>query len=405
MKTICATALIIAAAVSAFGIEIDYTKASVQTLCGDGTRGFNDGVWTNAQIYNPIAFVPNGTGLVFFDDRQDFNQVPIRIFSNEDRAVITSTNTLVVPYSSFSHSFYVNDSIWLAAGKAVIKQSMKDGVRSLILFSQISGYLDTNLARARFVSITGFAQMPDGAFLALDSGNKCFRRISISEDSVTTFGPSGATTVFAKYLAAGDGGYYFTDKDGTKDCLRKLSPDGSIATIRTFSTQLGNMDGPIETAGFLSLSGMSWLAPCPDGSIVFVDQFGTRARIRRLKNGIVSTIIDGNSVIRDGSAVEASVLRPERLTVATDGTIYFLDDLRIRKISPLQEVVGSAVYATQATAMTIEGTIGRTYRVETMDTIGGEWSAAGQVTLMKSPQKWFDESPLPKRFYRAVLLP
>ena len=132
IKNLLAVIMASALIANAQGVE---STGSVQTLFGDGTRGFNDGVWTNAQIYNPVAYLEIGTALVFFDDRQDFLQVPIRTFSNEDRMVITGSNSIVQPRPQFSHSYFTGGAVWLTAGRTLVKQSMKEGVIDSILFN------------------------------------------------------------------------------------------------------------------------------------------------------------------------------------------------------------------------------------------------------------------------------
>jgi len=65
--------------------------------------------------------------------------------------------------------------------------------------------------------------------------------------------------------------------------------------------------------------------------------------------------------------------------------------------------LGVSVYA----GVEVSGVVGRTYRIESQDTLSTAWSPVATVTLDRTPYLFFDlGSPnATKRFYRAILLP
>ena len=92
------------------------------------------------------------------------------------------------------------------------------------------------------------------------------------------------------------------------------------------------------------------------------------------------------------------------------GTIYVADssNQRIRDITfnPQPQVVTGANLGIGAFAgVTITGTVGRTYQIQSSPDLNA-WTTRATILLNASPYLWIDQNPIAgNKFYRAVLLP
>ncbi|MDQ6941170.1 MAG: hypothetical protein M3169_01485 [Candidatus Eremiobacteraeota bacterium] len=115
-------------------------------------------------------------------------------------------------------------------------------------------------------------------------------------------------------------------------CAVPAQTSASSAEVQTLagSGRAGIDDGPAASASFLLPVGV---AAAPDGSIYIADR--DAQRIRRLQNGVVSTVAgtgalaaDGRSVLgghRDGPAAQSQFNMPSGLAVGTGGVLYIAD--------------------------------------------------------------------------------
>ena len=125
--------------------------------------------------------------------------------------------------------------------------------------------------------------------------------------------------------------------DGENLRLRKVGPDGIIQTIAGVGqTRFSGDGGPATQATFGQIGGMT------------LDRFGNlyvsdakNNVIRRINKGIIQTVA-GTGIAGDtgdeGPATSATLLDPEELSAAPDGTLFFAERSagahRIRKITP-----------------------------------------------------------------------
>ena len=140
-----------------------------------------------------------------------------------------------------------------------------------------------------------------------------------------------------RFAAAGFSPPYLglaVDHDGSvvvadRRAIRRILPDGTVTTIAGGST-FGSLDGPAETARFQVASDV---AIDPDGSIYVAD--GSAGRIRKITpDGVVATVAGG-----DPPEGERSVLGfPSRLALAPDGNLYVIDHVHIRRLAPSGQV-------------------------------------------------------------------
>ncbi|HVK83620.1 MAG TPA: RHS repeat-associated core domain-containing protein [Kofleriaceae bacterium] len=158
-------------------------------------------------------------------------------------------------------------------------------------------------------------------------------------DAVDT-GPALTTKVGeVQELATGpDGSIYFTD--GT-DQIKRLSPQGDISVFagkRSMSYPGNITDGIPATSADMTPEGMTF---GPDGTLYFVDR--AHNLIRKVnRDGTVQTVA-GKLVVKDmygqwqstgdgGPALAAQIRIPWDVVVGADGTFYFSEVNRIRRV-------------------------------------------------------------------------
>lgn len=111
--------------------------------------------------------------------------------------------------------------------------------------------------------------------------------------------------------------------DGLNYKIRKISNDGIVTTLTGSGVQ-GFNDGLPDRAQFtLPVS----IALGPDENFLYVaDFFGHRIRIVELSTGNVGTIAgNGQAGFTDGNLQNARLNRPAGIDVGSDGTVYFSD--------------------------------------------------------------------------------
>ncbi len=136
------------------------------------------------------------------------------------------------------------------------------------------------------------------------------------------------------------GELYLADYYGNR--IRKIASDGSISTVVGDGTCNFN-DGPVAQARTCLPNG---IGVGPDGTVYFADQ----TRIRKVSNGIVSTLSGTATVaFRDGDAGFAEWVSPHGIRVLDGGDLLVADQgaSRIRRVKPdgtTSTEAGSGVY-------------------------------------------------------------
>ena len=249
-------------------------------------------------------------------------------------------------------------------------------------------FIDGTALDARFAAgMGGMVRQSDGGLLVADTGNAALRRIA-PDDVVTTWGNKSGTLGDGPVGSVGTGkplgvavdrrgSVYFTSygqigrilqgqstiwcgtgavglldgacagakfnapaqlafaTDGTlyvadtgNHVLRAISASGVVSTAAGTGTQ-GYVDGPIVSA---QLDAPQGVAVGLDGSVFFSDA-GAK-RIRKLKNGVVSTIAGGGSSLASPSLTsQLALLKPSWLSVDFSGALYVSDSTRLWRIA------------------------------------------------------------------------
>ena len=199
---------------------------------------------------------------------------------------------------------------------------------------------------------------PTGRVVYLGDGSRR-RGENVLSASITTvagtgvrgFGGDGGPASEARFdnpltVAVGpDGSFYIADFQNHR--IRRVGPDGIITTVAgTGRPSFGGDGGPASEA---QLRSPQIVAVAPDGSLYITDT--DNHRIRRVSADGIITTVAGTGVrgfSGDGEpASEARLNFPREGAVAPDGSYYFADSNRIRRVGPdgiITTVAGTGVF-------------------------------------------------------------
>lgn len=195
----------------------------------------------------------------------------------------------------------------------------------------------------------GLALDKEGNLLIADTYNHVVRKLDksgklmIFAGSVSGFGGDGGAATSAQIslpqavAVAPDGSVYLSDSGYSR--IRQVTPDGKIKTIAGYGpaadTYGGGYGGDGETLEKAKLFAPTDLKFDAAGNL-YISDSGNH-RIRAVRGGIISTIAGNGSQGFSGEgkpATAATLNVPQKLAVATDGTIFISDRANhaIRKI-------------------------------------------------------------------------
>jgi hypothetical protein len=183
--------------------------------------------------------------------------------------------------------------------------------------------------------------------------------------------------------------------------IRRINQNRDVVTITGGPSS--NTDG--QNPSFVSVSQM-----CVDGSASLI--LACVSSIRRISVTTNGTTLAGSFTqtgYTNGAGNFARFNSASGVCVL-GGTIYVTDtsNQRIRSITnnpSVQVVSGANLGIGIFTGITITGTVGRTYLVQSSPDMAS-WTTRATLLLTSSPYLWIDQNPVRgNRFYRAFLLP
>jgi hypothetical protein len=175
--------------------------------------------------------------------------------------------------------------------------------------------------------------------------------------------------------------------------IRKVS-NGIITTVAGGGSSLGD-GGPATSAQLLTRAG---LAVDAAGNLYIADQLNER--IRKVSNGVITTIAGGGSSFGDGGpATSAQLYSPEGMAVDSAGNVYFTDgSSRVRVLTPTATSCSYSVSPTSLQSAVVGGNLtidlttiaGCTWTVTNLPewvTVSGSDTGLGSatITLVVSP--------------------
>jgi uncharacterized protein (TIGR03437 family) len=148
-------------------------------------------------------------------------------------------------------------------------------------------------------------------------------------------GPATLASLNRPYSVAYDaaGNLYISDSGNNR--IRKVTPDGTISTFA--GDGQGRFQGESQPAVSASLNNPGAIAVDSGGNIYINDRLNLR--IRKISNGVISTIAGNGQAGDAGPAVNATsspLNGPEGLAVDSNGNVYFSEfaGQRVRKVTP-----------------------------------------------------------------------
>ncbi|MCU0425938.1 MAG: IPT/TIG domain-containing protein [Candidatus Kapabacteria bacterium] len=340
-------------------IALDFVQGNAQsyqvTTIAGGVQGSVDGIGALAQFNFPTGITTNNSGVLYIGDWMN-----CRI-----RSVASGANVQTLAGSGFPgyqdgnglnvRFQYPNGlAIDPTTGNIYVADRMNQLIRKITPAGDVTtfagtygvpGFADGIGTSARFNRPSDVAVDALGNVYVADDFNNRIRKITPLGE-VTTLAGSGASgftnghSVSASFNRpvgiAIDGSGFIYVADYENNCIRKITPSGSVTTHAGGIN--GNRDGNGTSARFSLPTGLD----VDFGGTVYVADRGNN-RIRKIMpNGDVTTIAGSVLGYQDGT--NALFNQPYSVAVDSQGNVYVVDtgNHRIRRISPIQVLIPSA---------------------------------------------------------------
>jgi hypothetical protein len=266
------------------------------------------------------------------------------------------------------------------AEKARIRKIRADGVASVIAGSGETGYGggDGIPATQAWVSQpSAIAVDAAGNVYIADTYNQRIRKIG-SDGIIRTIAGTGAigpaidgiaTASLLNHPAGlaigGDGLLYIADTGN--HVVRRLNADGRLVTVVGNGTDAFQGDGAAALQA--SLSRPNGLAFDSHGALLIADT--GNERIRKVSNGIITTVAGGGTEETDSSALDAALITPYAIAVNADDDLFVMENYasRVRRIHAGQaKIVAGLSYVNGGSGdggEATQATLGQPYGVAT----------------------------------------
>jgi sugar lactone lactonase YvrE len=195
--------------------------------------------------------------------------------------------------------------------------------------------------------------------------------------------------------------------DTGSSLMRKIDQSRNVVTIAGLHS--GNFDGSGTNTGFGFGSG-AVTAMCSDNSGNIYLACTTSIRKMDAATNVVTMAGNFTQNSYTNGAGNLSRFNNASGVCLSQGSIFVADsgNQRIRQISfnPQPQVVtGANLGIGTFSGVTITGTVGRTYQVQSSPDMSA-WTTRATLLLTASPFLWIDQTPVSgNKFYRALLLP
>lgn len=347
-------------------------SGTVSTLAGGGT--YFEGFGTNVSLtYSSVAAMAidhaNTIWLVVLSGGFPFSGgSPYLLnigtngfvsFENGGSGLTNISGTSGVCFDSVNNLYY-------SGGNIIYRYNPTTGISLPFAGNGTSGYRDGNG--------TIFPEFNNPGALACDQADNIYvwdtynariRRVDQSQNITTIAGPGSAGGIFSQNsdgtgtnASFGSGvAYMVCDNNGNVyfacgNSIRKMDAHTNVVTMAGNFSATGAMNGPGNLASFYNANGLC------------------------LSQGTVFVADAGNQLIRD------ITFNPQPQIVSGAN-------------------LGIGTYA----GVTINGTVGRTYEIQSSPDMG-TWTPMATVLLTSTPYLWIDRNPVSgNNFYRAFLLP
>src|ERR1035437_4513209 len=330
-------------------LRLDATTGVLTLVAGNGTTGFSrdNGPATSAQLYNPQGLAVDAAGNLYISDTQNLR---VRKVSN---GVITTVagggfglgdnGPATSAQLGFPDGVAVDSAanLYIADPGSERVRKVSNGVITTVAGNGTQGFSGDNgpPTIAQLNGPSGVAVDAAGSLYIADTYNQLGRKVS--NGVITTVAGNGtqgfsgdngpATSAqlgFPEGLAVDSAGsLYIADQENNR--IRKVS-NGVITTVAGGGTSGLGDNGP-ATSAQLTPSGV---AADSAGNLYIADT--GNIRIRKVSNGVITTVAGGGSFLGDnGPATSAQLVNPLGVAVDSAGNLYIGDSYhyRIRKVS------------------------------------------------------------------------
>jgi len=323
----------------------------VKFFAGSTEPGFTDGQGTAASFNRPtgLAYSPDGTLYVADTGNNLIRKISkdgsVETFAGSTEPGFTDGQGTAASFNRPTGLAYSPDGTLYVAdtGNNLIRKISKDGSVETFAGSTEPGFTDGQGTAASFNRPTGLAYSPDGTLYVADTGNNVLRGVSSSGEVFRVAGfllgeIDSDSAVWAMYSAPvgvaidAEGSLYMSDTMNRRVVkLTDLGPEfNSFGFAGSGEAMVSHGKGTL--ASFVYPTG---LAVSSDGNL-YIGDFG-KYRIRVSDPDHVVVAPDWSEELAvNPQKYQGSLLLPEGVSAASDGTLYVADTLnsRIAKVSP-----------------------------------------------------------------------
>lgn len=262
------------------------------------------------------------------------------VASNQTSANVLSQAGEVATYNSewFLNAVDIvndeNDIAYFSNSESDQIYKLENGIVTVFVGSQGSGFKDGSLKEAQFASPNGLAISNNNLYIA-DQGNNRIRKIDLSTLTVSTIAGSGkgnyaeggftdgasdiAQFNFPTALVVDEQGVVYITDSGN-NAIRVIK-DGFVSTL--VGGQQGDTDGDNSVA---RLNNPRSIALFQDDLLLVADTFNNKLKTVNRTNGNVSTFAGSGSLgLKDGRLSEAQFYNPADIIVTRAGNIFVAD--------------------------------------------------------------------------------
>jgi uncharacterized protein (TIGR03437 family) len=380
--------------------RVDLSTGLIFTIAGNGSSGFlgDNGAATSSEMDGPSGLAVDGNNQIYVADLlnarvrkiassvittlagtglRDGSPAASAFLNFPEGLAVSATNTAMVAdtgdmvarrfgiggtistvgqLQAAPHAVAVDQSgnYYVTDDEPLVLKITPAGVTSIVAGNSQDGYSgDNGPATAAMIS------MPTG--VAVDSGNDVYIT-DFNNNRIRKIGASGTITTIAgngKFIFSGDNGpalsagldpfdiavdnknsLYVADRINNR--IRKITPDGTIATVAGTGAPGYSGDGGPATSALLNFP--TGIAVDNAGNLYLVD--GANFVVRRVNaNGLITTIAGNGDFFPgsgDGGPAFSAAIAPYRIAVDPAGAVYVTDSIndRVRKLTPTVAVAG-----------------------------------------------------------------
>jgi hypothetical protein len=392
----------------------DTNNEVVQTFAGSAFSGYLDGQGQSTMFNNPNAIVADSHSNLFVWDSNNYRirkiapDGTVTTFaggSSGNNYQGTGTN-VTFAYSINNFTIDRNDTIWASASvSAVSLWKITSGAvvtytnfNNLGAGNGINGVCADSAGNIYFSSSTGYRiyKYATNGILSIFTG---------SGNSGNADG-NGVFTSFNRPAAlAADSANNIYVWDSGNYLIRQIDQSQNVTTLAGKYQNNSSADGVGTNASFNSIFQM-----CVDGSGNVYLACGSSIRKMDATTNVVTMAGSFTQTGYTNGAGNLARFNGADGVCLSQGSIFMADsgNQRIRQINfnPQPQVVtGPNLGIGTFAGVTITGTVGRTYQVQSSPDLNA-WATRATILLNASPYLWIDQNPVSgNKFYRALLLP